>query len=180
MTFDEFKEFYEIKGYLPNDIVERKNKLNEKQLKTRYTKYKKNFKNKNFKVDEEWEKLKTELDLTKCNLLKHLKEDKLHEEIKKLFDNGNFLLDTIDPAHIFSRSGYPFLKYDKDNVVPLNRFSHSCLDTMRDPITGEPITKEQHKLYWVYISGIERFERLEEKIKKYVIRNGTKEASEKI
>lgn len=167
MTFEEFKQFYEERGYLPNDISQRKNKLNGKQLERRYNKYIESLQPKVFEVDKEWEGIKEKISIENCTFLKQLEEDKLFEDIQILKKEGGFLLKTIDLAHVFPRSGYPFLKYDEENIVALNRYSHSCLDTMRDPVTGEPITKEQHKLYWIYIVGIERFTRLEEKIKNY-------------
>lgn len=169
MTFEEFVEFYNEKGFLPNDVNRnRTNVLNEKQLKTRYTKYKKSREFKEIKIDEEWENVKSELNLTYCHLLKKLKEDNLFDEINILKNKGSFLLNIIDAAHIFPKSGYPYLKYDIENIVPLNRFSHSCLDSMRDPITGEQISKEQHTYYWMYIAGIETYKKLEEKIDNYV------------
>jgi hypothetical protein len=152
MTFDEFKEFYESKGYLPNDIGRRKNRLNEKQLKTRFEKYQKSIEKKGYTKDIEWEELKSHLNLNKCSLLKRLEEEGMLEEIEELKNNADWLMRTIDPAHIFPKGGYPYLKYDLDNVVPLNRYSHSCLDTMRDPISGEPI---------------EKYKQLEEKVREY-------------
>lgn len=179
MTLEEFKEYYSKYGRLPNDISVRKGKMNELQLETRYKKYiqqtnnrqreSKKIVNREYTsfIDDKWEELKSKLDLTECQLIKRLKEEKQDEAIKELKKNAKWLLKTIDPAHIFSRSGYPYLKYELENVVPLNRFSHSCLDTMRDPITGKNITKEEHKLFWMFIAGIDVYKRLEQRIREH-------------
>ncbi len=167
MTFDEFKKFYDSKGYLPNDIGRRKNRLNDKQLKTRFEKYQKSIDRKEYTKDMEWEDLKSRLNLKKCSFLQRLEEEGMLEEIEELKNNASWLIRTIDPAHVFPKGGYPYLKYDLDNVVPLNRYSHSCLDTMRDPISGEPIDKEKRDLFWMFIVGIEKFIILEGKIKEH-------------
>ena len=167
MTFDEFKKFYEEKGYLPNDVEKRKNKLNETQLKTRFKKYEKTLERTEYTKDIEWEELKENLDFSECFLIKRLKEEQMYDEFYELQNNAGCLLKTIDPAHVFPKGGYPYLKYDLENVVPLNRYSHSCLDTMRDPISGEPIDKEKHELFWMFIVGIERFIELKRKIEEY-------------
>jgi hypothetical protein len=38
---------------------------------------------------------------------------------------------------------------------------------MRDPISGEPIEKEKHDLFWMFIVGIEKYKQLEEKVREY-------------
>lgn len=167
MIFDEFKEFYEEKGYLPNDVGKRKNRLNETQLKARFKKYEKTLERKEYTKDIQWEELKENLDFSECSLIKRLKEEQMYDEIYELKEKAGWLLKTIDPAHVFPKGGYPYLKYDLDNVVPLNRYSHSCLDTMRDPISGEPIDKEKHELFWMFIVGIERFTELKRKIEEH-------------
>lgn len=183
MTFEEFKEFYEQRGYLPNDVGPRKNKLNEKQIKTRYRKYcsqqekrreaikrhskKSNIKRYSKKVDEKWENLKSQLNLTSCLLMERIRGEKNYFLLLEyLQDKGGHLLKTIDPAHVFSRAEAPHMKYDLDNVVPLNRFSHSMLDTMRDPITGDSITKEVHDEYWEFIVGEEKYKELKERYRR--------------
>jgi hypothetical protein len=40
------------------------------------------------------------------------------------------------------------LCYDANNIVLLNRWSHSNLDNMKNPISGHSINKEQHRLWW--------------------------------
>ncbi len=186
MTFEQFKKFYEEKGFLPNDVGRRKNSLNERQIRTRYKKYLKQEKRKKEKfeedlkkqrekeynntIDEKWENLKKEMDLTKCTLIERLKKEESNVysySIQTMKQQGGFLLGTIDPAHVFSRGAYPHLKYKKENVVPLNRFSHSMLDTMRSPITGEQITKKERDSFWKYIVGDQTYNSLKELANKY-------------
>lgn len=172
-TFEEYQENYNLTGRIPNEISPRKNKLNEVQLKSKYKKYCAKKEQNNLliseetgytiKVDLQWDNLKDQLDLENCQLIKRLKEEKMDSAIGLLKTNAQWLIKTIDPAHIFPRSGYPFMKYDVDNVVPLNRFSHSCLDTMRDPISGENITKEEQQTFWMFIAGKEVYKELEER-----------------
>ena len=183
MNYEKFENFYREKGYLPNDVGPRKNKLNEKQIKTRYKKYLqqeerkvKKFKEKRKKeresrytihVDEKWENFKSQLDLSKCSLLERFEGDPEYEVVLEVMKRrGGHLLKTIDPAHVFSRAEAPHMKYEVDNVVPLNRFSHSMLDTMRSPITGEPIDKKEHDEYWEFIVGEEKYKELKERSRK--------------
>lgn len=183
MTFEEFKDFYEQRGFLPNDVGPRKNKLNKKQIKTRYRKYleqeeKKRLANKRTfekasrkgytkKVDERWESLKEQLDLRECQLVDRIKSEENYQLLMEIMWNkGGHLLKIIDPAHVFSRAEAPHMKYDLDNVVPLNRFSHSMLDIMRDPITGESISKEVHDEYWEFIVGEEKYKELKERYRR--------------
>ena len=169
MTFEEYKEFYEKRGYLPNSVSVPKGRLNEKQLKRKFEKFLEQTEKKGYtnSIDEKWETLKSQMTLSQCLLVQRLEEGGHHEAVRELKERAGFLFYTIDPAHVFPKGGYPYLKYDEDNVAPLNRYSHGCLDTMRDPISGEPITKEVHEKFWKMIVGDERYTVLKEKIRIY-------------
>lgn len=170
-TFEEFKNFYKKNKYLPNDVGRRKNPLNEKQLKTRYNKYLKQQdlvnkkqieaiqkKKQYYTIDERWEEVKRNMDLSECLLMKRLKDMKF-ESLYYTLSKKPFI-DTIDPAHVFPRSGFPHLKYEPLNIVPLNRYSHSNIDQFRDPIFGDPITKEVQTALWEFILGKEKYKKL--------------------
>jgi hypothetical protein len=45
---------------------------------------------------------------------------------------------TVDRCHIFSRSSYPKLIYNHNNIVPLARYIHHRMDSFCDPLYGEP------------------------------------------
>lgn len=170
LSFEEYKEYYNEHKKCIDDYFSTpyKKELNEKQIESHYKKYlKRNIKKgeKLNKKDEIWESVKNEVNLSKCLLVERLEKDKKVDELKTLKENAKQLINTIDPAHVFSRGAYPELKYDIDNIVPLNRFSHSMLDQMRDPITSRQITKEEHDNIWKYIIGEEKYNMLKGKTK---------------
>lgn len=57
----------------------------------------------------------------------------------------------IDRCHILSRSQYPELKYNENNIVPLQRFIHKRMDEYRDPISNEYIDLNKHYYWWYRI-----------------------------
>jgi len=170
LSFEEFKEFYDVKGYLPDNIYCTRNKrLNEKQLKTKYKKYlklevKKQEKfrealekelNKDIEKeiekakDKEWEKVLKDVwirDKGECQLWSKLTESEKELVRKDIFMNK--YLYTLDGAHFLSRARYPNLKYEVSNVYLLYRFFHERLDNMRDPLTNEKINKEKWIYWW--------------------------------
>jgi hypothetical protein len=79
--------------------------------------------------------------------------------------NAGIMLNRFDPAHVFGVGSYPKLIYDINNIVKLNRYSHECLDTMRCPIDGNPITKEEKRVWWERIIGTQMYESLLNKLK---------------
>ena len=159
LSRDEFFEFYMTKGHLPNDISPRKNELNEKQLNSRYEKYlqserkRQEAQERYAAPDEKWEELKSHLDLRSCQLHEALLINDLPNQISTLEKNAGHLFRIIDPAHIFGKGAHPHMKYDLDNVVPLNRYSHSMLDQSRDPICGNQVSSEEIVGWWMFIVG---------------------------
>jgi len=73
------------------------------------------------------------------------------------------LLNTLDPAHVFPVSLFPHLVYDVENVVLLCRYVHECLDSGKNPITGDSLTKEEHENLWMRIIGEARYTKLRQK-----------------
>lgn len=165
-SLEEFISFYEFYGYCINDCVFRKNRMNKKQLKSRYNKYISSEKIKILRMerlqekDFKWEDLKSKIDLTTCSFLSLLEREQRFKEVGFLKEKANILLKIIDPAHIFGKGAYPHLKYDVDNIAPLNRFSHSMLDQNKDPITGENISFEKKMEWWIYLIGKEKMDQL--------------------
>lgn len=70
------------------------------------------------------------------------------QEFKKLKKNAGPYLYHLDAAHYLAVSDRPDLCYSSANIVLLNHYSHSLLDSFKDPITGEPITKEENLKWW--------------------------------
>lgn len=181
LSFDDFKQYYEKYGFLPNDTSRRRNRLNERQLESRYKAYqrsqekarerqerqRKKVRSKPTETvkDSEWEAVKSvvfERDQWECQLWKALTP--YERSIVKDHLGGEFL--RVDPAHVFGKGAHPHLKYDPDNIVALYRLFHSRLDQMRCPITGELTCWEYVEAWWVRIVGKERYAALKKKAKK--------------
>lgn len=172
LSYKEFVSFYEKYKYCINDInkLSRKKKLLEKQLIAKYNKYIKSLekslvKKKNSILNkkkvisqqtltkmEKWKNVCKEVDKRdkgKCRLIECLDYDEF-QELKK---NSGPFRKIKDHAHIFKRSGYPSLIYDKNNIITLNRYSHSMLDQNRSPIDGSCISKDKVTYWWERIVG---------------------------
>jgi len=169
MEYEEFKEHYEKFGRCPNDWKKREKPLNEKQLQTRFRLYKLYQAGPVQEVDEDWEFLKKEVDLRdkhRCRLISILPPDQL----RILKKNAGPMISILDHAHVLSRSSRPDLKYTTENVILLNRYSHSMIDQGRDPVTGILITKETAELWWRLIIGDDLYDQLISSKKKTVRR----------
>ena len=163
---EEFYSMYYKTKRLPGDLGTRKNELTEKQLHRKWVQYQnrelqraEKKRSQQNKVDERWEEIKAGLGKN-CRLITRLYEMGLNSLLKELNDNASHLINTVDGAHYKSRSRYPFLIYYADNVIPLNRYSHSMLDQSRDPINGERITKEEQEEWWQFLLGEEIYARI--------------------
>lgn len=54
-----------------------------------------------------------------------------------------WMLNTIEVAHIKGKGAFAELKYEPENAVLCNHFSHSLLDIHKNPLTGKDITDEE-------------------------------------
>ena len=155
-----FKTFYEFqKEYLTTGCVDKVSyvyrppkALSGKQLDRYYQQY---FKKWNKAVTKDQKKDNSQSEDSKlsafvrkrdtgCRLLKVLPE----ENFKEWEDAHNGLGRILDAAHVFGKGAYPWMRYEKKNVVLLNRFSHNCLDQGKSPITGKPVTEKVRLLWW--------------------------------
>lgn len=98
--------------------------------------------------DLQWKKVKTEVK-ARDNGHDRILYVVTAQEMFILRKNAGPLINTLDPAHFLPVGRYPELCYDKDNIITLNRYSHSMLDSMHDPITGKPINKEMQTKWWI-------------------------------
>jgi hypothetical protein len=184
MTYDEFVHFYHDNGRCVNQIQKPNHELSNQELQSRYNKYVKSEQKKEEKKQELIEKQKQksfnkqeEVDLQleeaykkvdvrdkgKCQLINKL----TREHFKELCSNAwKEMLDTIDHAHVFGKGPYPELKYDPNNIVLLNRYSHSMLDQYRHPLNGSQITDQEKIHWWIFIIGGERYNILKAKLQK--------------
>lgn len=158
----EYIQFYLTNGKCIDQIQKPKNKLNEKQLDSKYANYikkeERKINHKESKVikgtykDTQWEETVAEVKKRDNNICQLL--DKLPKaETLVLKANSNGLHNIIDPAHILNKAVYVEVYYDPDAIVLLNRYSHSMLDQSKNPITGEDITQRQIWFWWKFIYG---------------------------
>lgn len=167
----EYIEFYEKTNKCIDESFPRKNPISHKALLTRYKKYLKrqnavskkpikrsSFKTKAPKEDVQWNAVRKNVQFRDktCRLFAELDQERIYMIKHVAYGIHNIL----DPAHVFGKGPFPHMKYDEDNVVLLNRYSHSMLDSGKDPIHGKTISKEDQLEWWKFIVGNERFERL--------------------
>jgi hypothetical protein len=96
-----------------------------------------------------------------CRLMKVLNIRERYILIKNAPKN---LLQILDPAHVIPASACRDLLYEEDNIVLLNRFSHSSLDSHKSPLDGKKILSEkEYHYWWERIIGKEKYKNLLEK-----------------
>ena len=104
------------------------------------------------KNDKKWFQVKKEItkrDGNNCRLVRILSV----KDMYLLKKNAGMQLNILDPAHIFPVSLDTSIMYEPANLVRLNRYSHSMLDNMKDPITGKSITRNRVYDWWRKIAG---------------------------
>jgi len=189
ISFEKYKLYYDENNLLYGGSLSgyhNKNKvLNNKQLLTKYNKYKSRLAIKNEKIqtimedrynkmvsdvknkiwekeeeknrDEEWVSLLGDIRIRDQYECQLLKCLEDHEK-KTLHQKApEHLLRILDGAHIIRRSACLFLYYEQKNVSLINRYSHSALDLYCDPITYHPIDAKQVVDWWIRIIGKERY-----------------------
>ena len=100
--------------------------------------------------DKQWKEVKDKVytrDNNRCRLLKVLNM----KEALLLQRNAGPYLRQIDPAHYISVSSDPAIIYDENNICCLNHYSHSNLDSYKDPIDGHSISQEEVDRWWIRI-----------------------------
>ena len=98
--------------------------------------------------------------LSQCFLYQRLSPDERRTLRLKIQESG-MPTTQIDIAHIIPRSVSQNAKDDRRNLMFLNRYSHSNLDSYKHPITGEKITR-QERVEWIRkINGKEKLEGLQ-------------------
>lgn len=158
MTFSDYKKHYEKYGMCINDSFRRKNPYTEKQLITRYEKYKKDLDEQGQTQDEKLRKEVVKRDRT-CRLFEVLTwQEKI--DLRK----HDIIVDykNCDMAHVFNKSSHPWMRYDLRNVVYLSRIFHSRLDSNKHPITGKQMTKNEAINWWIRIVGNKTYSYLED------------------
>jgi hypothetical protein len=161
MEFEEFKSYCQKRICKRNTIISRLCKTESKQRRCYRKWLAKQEKDEGFVIDQEWEKVREVVylrDRNDCQLLNKLTVDQTNE----LYRNGmTNLIKTLDPAHYLRRNTHPKFKYLSDNIVLLNRQSHSWLDTFCHPLNGSKITRDEWEQWWSLILGKGRKENLD-------------------
>jgi len=161
-TYVDFCKFYKTYGRCINQISKPKHSLTEKELKNKYDSFQKK-NNKIVNPDKQWKDIRDlvhKRDKEQCRFLSLLKIDNI-EAYNYIVNNVSFsILSILDPAHVISRTESKNLYYNTDNIILLNRYSHSMLDSYHDPIYGKSITKEEREYWFRYIIGDKQFEKL--------------------
>ena len=114
--------------------------------------------------DLEWQKVKSDVskrDNNMCRLIKVL----TYKEALILKKNAGPFINKLDHAHFIPVSQDSSIMYDKNNICLLNRYSHSNLDSSRNPITGEYIDSNQVTEWWIRIlkGNVNQYNYLEKK-----------------
>lgn len=101
-------------------------------------------------ADKKWQETKNivkKRDNNACRLVKVLSA----LEYMMLRKNAGFNLQRLDPAHIISVGEHPEYCYETWDICLLNHYSHSLLDSCKDPISAKPITKKEVEKWWIRI-----------------------------
>ena len=185
ISFEDFYAYYEKWGKCLNQLAKPKKPLNDAQILSKYNAYVRSLETKQnnikkklerskvkepkalkgTKADEKWVntcEIVDRRDKRECRLIKTLKASGRLHDLDLLYKNAGNFLKRIDHAHILPKSRYAYLYYNVENIILLNRYSHSLLDQYCDPITGKKITTEEHKLWWEFLVSSELLEKLEE------------------
>lgn len=119
--------------------------------------------------DEQWQAVKKQVkqrDGSVCRLLKILSA----KDALRLQRNAGALIKRLDAAHIYPVSQYIPMTYEVNNIVQLNRWSHTMLDSSKDPVTGDFINKETVMKWWEKIAGEQQWKSLQN-VKEYLDAN---------
>ena len=161
MSFKKFLEFYNKYKRTPNQIKPPKNKLNENQLLSAYARYERGMEKKSKSEDKKLKEIYKKIDIrdeNKCRLIHKLTAG----ELAIFKENAHGFDKIIDHAHIFGKGAYPHMKYLKENIVLLNRYSHTMLDSKRSPINGKSISNDKWVKWWIRIVGNLIYNKLKE------------------
>lgn len=99
--------------------------------------------------DEEWQKVKKacfERDKGLCRCCIIMTPEELGIRNKR--NIPSYFLTNMDAAHYESVGSHVEKTYDLNNIFTLCRSCHSSLDSYNSPVTGKPISNEEHELWW--------------------------------
>lgn len=83
-----------------------------------------------------------------CRVWQCLTQNERALVLASFYDQMMMFQGVDDAAHIKPRSTHPELYYDLDNLLRINRYFHTLLDTYRNPISQMPMSKEEHDMWF--------------------------------
>ena len=100
--------------------------------------------------DARWSEVKTKLFErdSGCRVWQCLTQNERALVLASFYDQIMMFKDIDDAAHIKPRSTHPELYYDLDNLLRINRYFHTLLDTYRNPISQAHMSKEEHDMWF--------------------------------
>jgi hypothetical protein len=138
----------------------------EKQLEKNKEKREKDYlksKDKEIDVDYKWievcELVKLR-DNNQCRLYSILTKEERFYLLREQKENVHFN-KTLGCAHVIPRRMSKNLYYDARNLYLLGWCFHFRLDNLQDPLTGKPISMEEHDKWWIRIIGRETWDWLQ-------------------
>lgn len=157
LSFEEFEAYFKRYGRFPRGTYSRKRPPNDREMRTRYDKYvRAEQRSATYRAEKEQPNEVNPAGPRRCSLLVLLDED----DKKVLIMNAGPLLYSLDRAHVFGKNAFSWMRFNVENIVWLNRFSHNCLDNGQNPITGQKIRGDDVRAWWELIIGEDRYARL--------------------
>jgi hypothetical protein len=174
MTFEEYKQFYNDKNYLPNNqYINRQKQLSEVQLRRKYGDYQRGEYKKELQLIRQKEKqmnkiaIATEYQQKVNDVVKKAKLKNPHGEWfwSRLSSDQSVVVriemlkipefKIYDPCHIIPRSKSRKLSYEEKNIIIAPRAFHTYIDSLMNPFSEkhEFITKEEQNKIWIQIVG---------------------------
>lgn len=176
LTYEQYKEFYDKRGYCVDSVGVPKNGFTERQLKYKYEKYvikeerklnnvnKKKYQKREIKKDVEWERVRAEAFALNPNAEEFWESLNAEEyKIMKRMCKGEF--GKLDPCHIFGKGSYPNGKYIVENIIIAPRYFHTKMDNYINPFTNKFMSAKERDEIWKKIIGEKVFEDLRDAIK---------------
>ena len=153
-SLDEYILFYKKTGRcLDATSLSSVKPLNDRQLATRYDRYARREDAREEKLAGLRDRVNPDAELIRqcrdrdqsCVFIKFLGDS---PRIRELELKAGPFLTTLDVAHVFGKGAYPWMRRELENVVLLNRYSHSMVDQGKHPIDGTPMDPYAKESFW--------------------------------
>ncbi len=175
LTEEEYYKYYYKYGKCKDQMSKPKNKLNDKQLLTKYLNYvKKEERKKEKRTTKIKEKTDGNSDWIVCRKKVYARDNEkcivdqilTVEERNILKQSGSYIKKDISPAHYIRRSKSKAMECVVENVYTIYWSFHFRLDMHLSPITGKYITDEELDEWWyrviTFVYDEEMYEWLQE------------------